>query len=51
IALPTSGYVARGNVSGVLRYRNAAAGDFRLTAGSGCASFLRSGPLPLAPFG
>ncbi|MEO6867689.1 MAG: NosD domain-containing protein [Gaiellales bacterium] len=49
LALPVSGYAARANLGGVLRYRNAAGGDWRPAAGSGCRRLLRSSMLPLAP--
>lgn len=50
-ALPIAGYSARANVTGVLRYRSRAAGDFRPLATSGCRWFLRSRALPLRPMG
>lgn len=47
IARPTVGYVARGNSTGVLRYRSRVARDFRPLADSGCRDLLRTGALPL----
>jgi hypothetical protein len=50
LAKPVSGYAARANAAGTLRYVDRTGGDLRLAASSGCAAWLRSPLLPLRPF-